>query len=56
MDKYTPEMLEAGIKIMIGKGPRSDNVIEAMIKNRAVYLAAVGGAAAFLAKKVIKYF
>jgi len=53
MDKYTPTMLDAGIKIMIGKGPRSSEVIDSIKKNKALYLAAVGGAAALLAQKVV---
>lgn len=50
MDKYTPDMLEAGLKGMLGKGKRSPEVIEAMKKNKAVYFAAVGGAGALLSK------
>lgn len=46
MDDYTPFLLNHGLKIMIGKGKRSDDVITSMIKNKAVYLLAVGGAAA----------
>ena len=44
MDKYTPLLLEKGLKGMIGKGKRSDEVIESMHKNHAVYFAAIGGA------------
>jgi len=54
MDKYTPFMLENGMVGMIGKGNRSQNVIEAIIKHGAVYFVATGGAAALLSKKVIK--
>lgn len=50
MDKYTPDMLDAGLKGMVGKGKRSPEVIEAMKKNGAVYFAAVGGAGALLSK------
>ncbi len=50
MDKYTPRLLNYGVKGMIGKGKRSDAVIESMIKNGAVYFAAVGGAGALLSK------
>ena len=46
MDKYTPLLLEKGLKGMIGKGKRSDEVIESMHKNHAVYFAAIGGAGA----------
>ncbi|MDD3747469.1 MAG: Fe-S-containing hydro-lyase [Anaerostipes sp.] len=50
MDKYTPTMLELGLKGMIGKGKRSKEVIDSMIKNQSVYFAAVGGAGALLSK------
>ena len=50
MDKYTPDMLYAGLKGMVGKGKRSKEVIEAMKRNGAVYFAAVGGAGALLAQ------
>jgi fumarate hydratase subunit beta len=52
MDKYTPLLLENGLKGMIGKGKRSQAVIESMIKNQAVYFAAVGGAGALLSKRI----
>ena len=54
MDKYTPLLLEKGLKGMIGKGKRSDEVIESMHKNHAVYFAAVGGAGALLSKCIKK--
>src|SRR3989337_3455264 len=54
MDAYTPRLLELGLKGTIGKGQRSEAVIEAMQKNKAVYLAAVGGAAALIAKTIKK--
>ena len=50
MDKYTPMLLEQGLKGMIGKGKRSKEVIDAIQKNKAVYMAAVGGAGALLSK------
>ena len=50
MDKYTPDMLDAGLKGMVGKGKPSPEVIEAMKRNHAVYFAAVGGAGALLSK------
>lgn len=50
MDKYTPYMLGHGLKGMIGKGKRSEAVIESIVKNKAVYFAAVGGAGALLSK------
>jgi len=52
MDAYTPALLEQGLKAMIGKGPRSAEVIAAMQKNGAVYLAAIGGAGAYLAQRI----
>ncbi|MGB4660230.1 MAG: Fe-S-containing hydro-lyase [Mobilitalea sp.] len=52
MDKYTPLLLENGLKGMIGKGKRSQAVIDSMIKNQAVYFAAVGGAGALLSKRI----
>lgn len=54
IDKYTPLLLEHGLKGMIGKGKRSDNVIESMYKNNAVYFAAIGGAGALLSKCIKK--
>ena len=55
MDAYTPTMLAQGIKGMIGKGSRAPEVIEAMKKCGVTYFAAVGGAAALIAKSVKKY-
>lgn len=54
MDAYTPQLLDQGLKGMIGKGKRSEEVIESMKKNGAVYFAAIGGAAALMAKCVKK--
>lgn len=54
MDPYTPKLLELGLKGMIGKGTRSGKVIGAMERYEAVYFGAVGGAAALIAKSVIK--
>jgi fumarate hydratase subunit beta len=54
MDAYTPRMLEAGLKGMIGKGNRSPAVREAMRRYRAVYMAATGGAGALIAKSIKK--
>ena len=54
MVKYTPEMLDKGLKGMVGKGKRSPEVIEAMKRNGAVYFAAVGGAGALLSKCIKK--
>ena len=50
MDKYTPLMLKAGLKGMIGKGKRSKEVIDAIKENGCVYMAAIGGAGALLSK------
>lgn len=52
MDKYTPELLDLGLRGMIGKGKRSDAVKEAIVRNGAVYFAAVGGAGALLSKAI----
>jgi len=54
MDPYTPPLLEKGLKGMIGKGFRSKEVIDSMKKNKAVYFATVGGAAALIARSVKK--
>ena len=54
MDKYTPTMLDQGLKGMIGKGKRSSEVIESMKRNGAGYFAAVGGAGALLSKCINK--
>ena len=54
MDKYTPLLLDHGLKGMIGKGKRSPEVIASMKKNGAVYFAAVGGAGALLSKCIVK--
>ena len=52
MDKYTPALLDLGLKGMIGKGRRSDQVKEGIIKNKAVYFAAAGGAGALLSERI----
>lgn len=52
MDKYSPALLDLGLKGMIGKGTRSKDVIDAMKKNKAVYFAAIGGAAALISKTI----
>ena len=54
MDKYTPLLLEKGLKGMIGKGRRSEEVINSMNKNNAVYFAAIGGAGDLLSKCIKK--
>ncbi len=60
MDKYAPRLLDLGLKVMIGKGKRTQEVKDAIVRNKAVYFAAVGGAGAILSKcikssKVIAY-
>ena len=52
MDKYAPTLLDLGLKGMIGKGKRSVEVKEAIVRNGAVYFAAVGGAGALLSKSI----
>ncbi|MBE0067896.1 Fe-S-containing hydro-lyase [Thermoanaerobacterium thermosaccharolyticum] len=54
MDAYTPKLLEIGLKGMIGKGYRSQEVIDAMMKYHAVYFTAIGGAGALLSERVIE--
>ncbi|MCY6957401.1 Fe-S-containing hydro-lyase [Clostridium brassicae] len=54
MDAYTPQLLDRGLKGMIGKGLRSQEVIDSIVKNKAVYFAAIGGAAALIAKSIVK--
>lgn len=54
MDKYTPQLLDLGLKGMIGKGKRSKEVQEAIVRNGCVYFAAVGGAGALLSKAIIE--
>ena len=53
MDKYAPELLDLGLKGMIGKGKRTEEVKAAIIRNQAVYFAAVGGAGALLSKRIL---
>ena len=52
MDVYSPRLLDAGLKIMIGKGTRSKDVVRSMVQNGAVYLAAIGGAGALMAASI----
>ena len=54
MDKYASRLLDLGEKAMIGKGKRTKEVIEAVVRNHAVYFAAVGGAGALLSKCITK--
>lgn len=50
MDPYAPLLLDNGLVCMIGKGPRSGEVVDAIVRNKAVYLCAIGGAGALAAK------
>ena len=54
MDKYAPELLDLGLKGMIGKGKRNQNVKDSIVRNDAVYFAAVGGAGAILSKCIVE--
>ena len=54
MDKYAPRLLDLGMGAMIGKGRRSQEVTDAIIRNKSVYLAAIGGAGALLSKCIKK--
>lgn len=53
MDKYTPDLLNMGMAGMIGKGKRTQQVLDAIVDNAAVYFAAVGGAGALLSKSIV---
>lgn len=53
MDKYTPQLLDLGLGAMIGKGKRSQAVLDAIVRNGSVYFAAVGGAGALLSKRIL---
>src|SRR3712207_4205979 len=52
MDKYAPKLLDLGLKGMVGKGKRSQAVLDAIVRNHAIYFAAVGGAGAILSKRI----
>jgi fumarate hydratase subunit beta len=54
MDSYSPRLMEAGLKGMIGKGNRSKAVKEAIVKNKSVYFAAIGGIGALIARSIKK--
>ena len=54
MDKLSPPLMERGLKVMIGKGDRSEEFRKEMIRNKAVYLIATGGAGALLSSKIKK--
>lgn len=53
MDAYTPQLLDLGMTGMIGKGVRSPEVVDSMVKNGAVYFGAIGGAGALIAKCIV---
>lgn len=50
MDAYTPLLLDKGLKVMIGKGARSKEVVDAIVRNKCIYLGAIGGAGALIAE------
>lgn len=54
MDSYAPRLLDLGLKAMIGKGARNEDVIKSIINNKAVYLGATGGAGALISKCIVK--
>jgi fumarate hydratase subunit beta len=54
MDVYTPALLAAGVRGVIGKGDRGQQVVQALMDNKAVYFAAIGGAGALIAKSVVE--
>lgn len=54
MDIYAPEFIDLGLKGMIGKGPREKSVIDAIVRNKAVYFCAIGGAGALASRSIIK--
>ncbi|MBE6054602.1 MAG: Fe-S-containing hydro-lyase [Clostridium sartagoforme] len=53
MDAYSPKLLDLGLKAMIGKGERNQEVVNSIIKNKAIYLGAIGGAAALISKTIV---
>lgn len=54
MDKYAPRLLDLGLGGMIGKGKRSKEVLDAIVRNGSVYFAAIGGAGALLSKAIVE--
>lgn len=54
MDAYAPRLMDLGLKGMIGKGARNQEVIDSIVKNKCVYFGAIGGAAALIAKSIVK--
>ena len=53
MDPFTPFLLDYGVKAVIGKGMRDDETVKALVRNKAVYLCAVGGAGALIAESIV---
>ncbi len=53
MDKYAPELMDMGMRAMIGKGRRTQEVRDAIVRNGCVYFAAVGGAGALLSQRIV---
>lgn len=53
MDKYTAFLLDSGLRCMIGKGPRTEQLKQLMLKKEAVYFVTIGGASAYLSKKIV---
>ncbi|MGG7178926.1 Fe-S-containing hydro-lyase [Clostridium paraputrificum] len=54
MDPYTPRLLDLGLKGMVGKGARNKEVIDSIVRNKAIYFGAIGGAAALIGKSIVK--
>ncbi len=54
MDKFAPILLDLGLKGMIGKGPRNQDVVDSIIKNKAIYLCSTGGAGALASKCITR--
>lgn len=54
MDAYAPKLMDLGLKGMIGKGARNKDIIDSIVKNKCIYFGAIGGAAALIAKSIIK--
>lgn len=55
MDRYTPDLMDAGLRATIGKGERSQMVMDACVRNQGLYLVTTGGVGALLSNKVIEY-
>lgn len=54
MDPYSEDLMKLGLKVMIGKGPRSKELKDALVRNNSVYLSAIGGAAALISETIKK--